>query len=145
MKIFLKILFIFLFVSSLFSESQEIEESFVFDKLRIIKNPNSNPESINSELIPPTAKILFVSDFVQEKFLSVEVFLILHSTMTTNDLSQYYEILFKLRSYKILQQESMENKTMYLIENQNRRLITIHIDDKNSYRKIKLYLKSSNY
>lgn len=55
----------------------------------------------------------------------------------------YYESIFQSLYWKILQEEITENKTVMMVESQNKKVITIQIEALENGSKIKLFYKNS--
>lgn len=55
----------------------------------------------------------------------------------------YYESIFQSLYWKILQEEITENKTVIMVESQNKKVVTIQIETLENGSKIKLFYKNS--
>lgn len=55
----------------------------------------------------------------------------------------YYESIFQSLYWKILQEEITENKTVIMVESQNKKVVTIQIEALENGSKIKLFYKNS--
>ncbi|MCB1190392.1 MAG: hypothetical protein KDK90_08160 [Leptospiraceae bacterium] len=144
----LKVLLFLLIAIPIFSQNEKPtnsgkEEVYVFDRLTIIYHPQKLPISIDKEFIPQGADIIVSTEYRGNFYESAESSLIYTTQDKKEDILKFYEEIFKLQEWRILQKEAKDNAYMLLTESPYKKIFTVHIQDEINKRKVKLFFRKT--
>ncbi|MCE9500967.1 MAG: hypothetical protein K8R21_10790 [Leptospira sp.] len=121
------------------------EEKWISDRLIIREYPDNVTRIIPREFIPEGSVLLKSTDFRGAFSEITEASLILYHPMKLSELEAYYNFVFKALEWKILQKEILrDKKELFLAEGPGRKIITLHIIDEITQRKIKIILRKNS-
>ncbi|AKP25845.1 hypothetical protein [Leptospira interrogans] len=147
-KMSLTIIFwFFFFTIPTFGETKDSKktELYRYNKLTLQNHPVRNPRSLPIEFVPEGSDLIYSTELKSERgyFETRESFLLFTHTFKKKQMEVYYESIFQSLYWKILQEEITENKTVMMVESQNKKVITIQIEALENGSKIKLFYKNS--
>ncbi len=141
------ILWLFFFATPTFGETKDSKktELYRYNKLTLQNHPVRNPRSLPIEFVPEGSDLIYSTELKSERgyFETRESFLLFTHTFKKKQMEVYYESIFQSLYWKILQEEITENKTVIMVESQNKKVVTIQIEALENGSKIKLFYKNS--
>lgn len=137
----------FFFTTPTFGETKDSKktELYRYNKLTVQYHPVRNPRSLPIEFVPEGSDLIYSTELKSERgyFETRESFLLFTHTFKKKQMEVYYESIFQSLYWKILQEEITENKTVIMVESQNKKVVTIQIETLENGSKIKLFYKNS--
>ena len=101
------------------------------------------PISIDKEFIPQGADIIVSTEYRGNFYESAESSLIYTTQDKKEDILKFYEEIFKLQEWRILQKEAKDNAYILLTESPYKKIFTVHIQDEINKRKVKLFFRKT--
>lgn len=129
------------------NETQKVnskkEETYIFDRLTVIYHPQKLPISIDQDFIPKGAEILVSTEYRGNFYESAESSVIYTTQDEKDKILKFYEDLFKLQEWRILQKEIKKDHYILLTESPYKKIFTVHIQDNSQKRKVKLFYRKT--
>lgn len=126
------------------ANSTNKQDVYEYDnRLTIYKNPIDPPDYFTRGFVPEDAEHITTVDLHQQiLYTSSEVMFLFHTKETMDNLLHRYEVLFKEKDLRILQKEKKDKNIILLTETISKRLVTISIEEKDTFRKVKLFYRN---
>jgi hypothetical protein len=122
------------------------EETFQYNQFIVYKNPSLQPPVLSRGFIVEDAIPILYTTYSEQSFSSqLEILFLYHSNLSFQDLVTYYEAFFKDKDLRVLQKQNTKAGVVFLTETATKRTITIQVEDKTTYRKVRLYYKNQIY
>ncbi|MDV6237017.1 hypothetical protein CH379_015410 [Leptospira ellisii] len=130
---------------SSFADSGTKTELYRYNKLTLQYHPVRNPRSLPIEFVPEGSELLYSTELKSERgyFDTRESFLLFTHSFQKRQMEVYYASIFQSLSWRVLQEENEERKTVIMAESQNKKVVTIQIEAVPEGSRIKLFYKKS--
>lgn len=144
---FLRKIVRFLFIALLFQlavsgcRDSENEKFRLGGGLHITKKPTQQEKNIPSPFFPENSRIIETTEIKSPLLDSPESFAFVHSDLSMDQISAFYENAVKLMDWKLLQKSREDKLIVFLAESQTRRILTVHIRENPSHREIRLFYR----
>jgi|GEM_PF-1702900 hypothetical protein len=141
-----KFIILFFILFSLLISQEVKEETFQFENLRVIKRPTTPPRAvISNDFIPANAVVIQSVELTNLASVIPESALFLESSLSVEELIQFYEKVLQARDWRILQKDSKGNKSVILGENPTKKVMTVLIRDDKDNRVVKIFYRRPGY
>ncbi|MEM7179441.1 MAG: hypothetical protein AAF518_00900 [Spirochaetota bacterium] len=121
------------------------QQMYRFSALTIYHYPKEIPRVFASGFVPPNSLATHATEYTGRYFTPSEVSVIYLTTLNNEYLNLYYKTFLEVQDLRILQKEEKEKETTLLLETRTKKLITIKMQEKKQYTRVKLFYRNILY
>ena len=119
------------------------QQMYRFAALTIYHYPKTIPRVFASGFVPPNSLTTHSTEYTGRYFTPSEVSVIYLTTLTNEYLNLYYKTFLEVQDLRILQKEEKDKQTTLLLETRTKKLITIQMQEKKKYTRVKLFYRNT--